>query len=323
MLKINHADIDWLMIRQALSLALLKSKSVNLVGGQTFLNKNPQYKQLFNDMSLATANIGAGELFCDRESIIYRPQRVVPGVFGIASSSLSSAVEILLFLMPGLFYGDFRTIINFEGVTHSVLSYPTAFIKEMLLNTLERLGFYSSLTLKRFGFYGSGGGMFESRIYPQEAKPSRIFAGTSRTLSGARIYFSHMASDLALREKHILTESLGLDHDKIAIIEVMDSDGPGNSIQIYANVDGLDMVFFREAPFFSEKGDIIFDEDLLPPLLKGLTDEVNAAMREGNLPGRLMRELYPYMTLCGSEIRHEGKVRIEDATRGLVEKFLR
>jgi RNA 3'-terminal phosphate cyclase len=323
MLEINYTDIDWLMIRQALSLAFLKGRSVSLGSGQAFLHKNPQYKQLFDDISRAAAKISAGKLFCEGESIIYEPQRAMPGVYAIASSSLSSAVEILLFLMPGLFYGDFRTIINFEGVTHSVLSYPTAFIKELLLKALERLGFYSSLTLKRFGFYGSGGGMFESRIYPQEAKPAPIFAGTSRTLSGATIFISHLNSELALREKHILSGSLGLDQEKISIIEVMESDGPGNSIQIYANIDGVEMVFFREAPFFNEKGDIIFDENILPPLLKELTDEINAAMSDGHLPGHVMRELYPYLMLCGYEMCHEGKIRIEDAARDMVDKFLR
>ncbi len=323
MLEIKNENIDWLMIRQALSLALLKNISVRLSGGQSFLLKNPRYRQVFDDMALAASRIGAGELLCEGESIIYSPQRVVAGKYGIASSSFSSAVELLLFLMPGLFYGDFRTIIDFEGVTHSVLSYPTAFIKESFLKGLERMGFYASLTLKRFGFYGSGGGIFESRVYPHEEKPEQIFTGNSRSLSGATIYFSHLGSELAIQEKRFLCESLGIDQEKVAIIDVMESDGPGNSIQVYADIDGMEIVFFREAPFFNEKEEIIFNENSIPQILKGLAQEINEVMSGGALPDHIFRELCPYVILCGSETDHMAAHPSWKETKDLVGKFLK
>ena len=322
MIEINNADMDWLMIRQALSFALLKNRTVVIPRGRAFLQENPRYRHLFEDMVRSAADIGAGKIAFDGESIIYEPLPIVSGVYSMESASFSSSVELLLFLMPGLFFRDFRSIINLKGVTHSVLSYPTAFIKECLLKALERLGFYSSLTLKRFGFYGSGGGMFESRVYPRESNGARIFSGHTHSLSGATIYISHLNADFAMQEKRFLAESLELDQDKIAIIEVVDSDGPGNSIQVYTNYNSMDIVLFREVQIYNESGVMTFKEDDLVPILSDLSGEFNALIRGGVLPDYIFRELYPYFILSGAECEFNGNTKPAAMTKNLVDKFL-
>ena len=322
MIDINVEHIDWLLIRQALSLALLKNKPVAIHGGPQFLKQHPEYRPLFEDLSRTTAVMGTGRLACENEILAFEPRPLPPGSHSLESPPLSSAVELLLFLMPCLLYGDFRSILNFRGVTHSIISHPTSFIKESLLKAIEELGFYASLTLKRFGFQGSGGGIFESRIYPHEAKRAQIFSGQSCALSGVTIFISHLNTDLAMREKFMLAELLGLDENKIAIIEIIDSDGIGNSIQALVSCGGINVILSRDALVCNERGGITCDESDIPAILTGLSDEVKALTGDRVLPEHIIRELYPYIILSGSEFDYCGHIPSVALTRDLCKTIL-
>lgn len=299
-IELNIPAIDWPLLRQALSLSLLRSRPVAVRGGASFLDGLPGYAPLFDDLSSTLAAMRAGSLIRDGECIIYEPGRILPGTYCVESGPFSSAMEIMLLLMPALFHGDFRTILKLRGVTHSVLSYPTAFIKETLMARLERMGFYAALTLRRFGFHGSGGGSAEARVYPREKPgPSAPDPGASG-VQGAKIFIARLDRELALREKHALAGGLGIAEDSVAIIEVIDADGYGNSIQVFARCGGAAHVFFRDMNFFSADGSIEFSEEDFRRELDGLADEVLKATKEGILPAHVSRELYPYVILSGA-----------------------
>ena len=48
-IELNFATPDWLLIRQALSLALLRNKPVVFTTGGAFLGSAPAYRHLFED----------------------------------------------------------------------------------------------------------------------------------------------------------------------------------------------------------------------------------------------------------------------------------
>ena len=299
MIDISFPDIDWLLIRQALSLALLKNQPITIAGGAEFLEEKKEYRPLFDDIERAVTSWGAGRLAKDDTSITYLPAPLKPGRFRFETGRFSSAVEVLLFMMPALFCGNFRSVLELGGVTHSPFSCPTAFVKETLLPAMERLGFYGSLTLKRFGFYASGGGAMESRIYPMEKGSGALLAECAgASLNGIKIFISHLDTGLAELEKSMLMERLGLDENRTAIIEVMDSDGPGNSVMVYADCGGLQVVLFREMRLFDENGEIILSEDALRDEIAGIESEVNA-LKHGVLPERAVREMCPYFIIAG------------------------
>ena len=323
MVELDFKDIDWLHIRQALSLSLLKNRAVAVRHGAAFLEGSPEYQPLFNDLALAVAAIGAGRLTLEGDDIIYEPLLLPPGRYRLDTGPRSSAVELLLFLMPALHHGDFRSVLRLSGVTHSVLSYPTTFVKQTLLTVLERLGFYGSLTLKRFGFYGSGGGSMESRIYPQEPGHSPAFAGEhNRSVSGVRIFISRLDARLAELEKRLLSVELELDTGRISIIEVQDSDGIGNSVQVFVDCGGLPVVLFREMNLYGEGEGIIMSENDLRAQLAGLALETRELIMGETLPGRLMREIYPYLILTGNDGGLGGQACQGTITGDLCGRFL-
>ncbi|MBN2159931.1 MAG: hypothetical protein JW807_11085 [Spirochaetes bacterium] len=293
-------NTDWPLIRQSLSLALLTGGAAAINGGGSFLESRPEYRPVFDDIAAAAEKLGAGRLNIEGEAILYEPRPFRPGTYAIETGPRSSAVEVLLFLMPALSRCDFRSVLEIGGVTHSVLSCPTAFVKETLMGGIERLGFFGSLTLKRFGFHGSGGGRLESRVYPRE--PGKAAAGPAakgRTIAGAKIFFSRLDAGLAEMEKRLLAEEAGIDPGRISIIEVLESDGAGNSVQVFADRDGLLVVLFREMLLYGKTGDIVLSEEILRYSIDELAREARALITDGSLPDIVMRELYPYYIMAG------------------------
>jgi RNA 3'-terminal phosphate cyclase len=307
MKEINFEDADWLLIRQALSLGLLGNEEVLIRSGAGFLDRNPEYVPLFEDLTRTASHVRAGRIGRRDTSIILEPQNVMPGAYTLESTPSSSAVDILLFLMPALFQNRTRSVLNLAGVTHSALSYPTGFIKNCFLEALEQLGFFASLMLKRFGFQGTGGGSLESRIYPREEPCGKPFQEGTSELAGATIYLSHLDMELALEEKRIIAELTGLRQDGIAIIDVQDSDGYGNSIQVCIDFGGIHLILFREARIFNERGDFTFDREAARTMASDLSREVNALLLGHVIPVHIVRELYPYFILSGTKMSHENE----------------
>jgi len=321
MIEISIPGIDWLVIRQAFSLALMKNQPITIAGAGIFLANNREYLPFFDDIRDASESWGAGRLLIDGPDVAYEPGPVRPGRFKFETGRFSSAVEILLFMMPALFRGSFRSVLELGGVTHSPFSCPTAFVKETLLPAMERLGFFASLTLKRFGFHASGGGAMESRIYPREKGAGAVFsecAGSS--LTGIKIFISHLDTGLAELEKRMLMERLGLGENRTAIIEVMDSDGPGNSIMVFADCGGLQVVLFRELRLFDANGEIVLSEEALHGEIAGIESQANA-LKRGVLPERVIREMCPYIMLSGGGISPAGETPAAAMTGKLCEKF--
>jgi len=157
---------NWRYIRLALSLALLKKENIIIKNGFEFIDKNYDLQPLFDSLKKTVSDTGAGIISNIEKDIIFNPETLSGRVYNFDCDKYSPISEIELFLMPSLFHSNYRSVINYRGVTHSSLSYPTTVIKTTFFDFLERLGYYGSFNLKRFGFYGSGGGIAESKIYP-------------------------------------------------------------------------------------------------------------------------------------------------------------
>lgn len=322
-IELDYTNPDWLLIRQALSLALLGNKPVVIAGGGAFLGSAPAYRPLFEDAARLLAASGAGRLTLEGNAIAYEPGALTPGRFRIDSGPFSSAVELLLLLAPALLHCGFRSVLECSGVTHSPFSCPTAYVKEDLLGRLERLGFCGSLVLRRFGFYGSGGGSMESRLYPRErAAGAAVVAEGGGRVTGARIYISRLSTELAEQEKLMLADRLGLEPGRISIIEVVDAGGPGNSIQVFAESGGVPAVIYCEMRILDEEGGVVFSEEILAGGMARLEAETGALVHDGALPERTARELFPYLVMAGMEPAAGGESPAARQTRDLCARLL-
>ncbi len=298
----------WRHIRIALSLALMKREPVLIRNGFDFIVKNYDLVPLYNDLKRIIFDTGAGMLSDSGDDIIFNPEGLLHGTYNFETDKYSSISEMELFLLPSLLYNEFRSVINYTGVTHSHLSYPTTFLKETLFGLLESTGHYASLNLKRFGFYGSGGGIAESRIYPAEPKScGNLFNFEERSISGVKIFMAKMNMEMAGREKEFIIKNTGIDENRVQIMEIVDADGYGNSIHVYVKCGETNIILSRDMELYNSAGDFVFDESRYYTTLTGLLSDVEKLVKLKSLPVYLIDEVLPYLLLSGSEIPDEFK----------------
>jgi RNA 3'-terminal phosphate cyclase len=293
----------WRHIRQTLSLSLLKREPVVIKNGFEFIGKNYDIVPLYNDLKRVVSDTGAGMLGDSGGDIFFNPEGLSSGTLDFVTDKYSSISEVELFLLPALFYNDFRSVINYSGVTHSHLSYPTTFLKETFFSYLEMTGHYASLNLKRFGFYGSGGGSAESRIYPAEPKRcGNIFSFTDSAIEGVRILMARMNMEMAHREREFIIKNTGVDESRVQIMEIVDADGYGNSIHVYVKCGGVNIILSCDMELYNSAGDFVFEESRYYSTLTGLLKDVERLVKLKTMPEYLMDEVLPYLILSGSDL---------------------
>lgn len=296
-------DINWQLIRQTLALSLMSGEPVLLKGAYDYVAASEEIIPVYKDLKNSIIETGGGILTEIEGDMAYRPESLSPGKFYIAPGKFTPVCEIELFFLPALFACNFRSVIHYEGVTHSHLSYSTTFLKETLFGLLEKTGHYASMNLKRFGFYGSGGGIAESRVYPAEPRAAEtIFKLNNKQIEGVRILVSGMNMEIAAREKEFIKRNLGIDENRITTLEIADSSGFGNSIQIYVACDDINFILSRDMELYNCNGDFIFDESLYYNSLSDLIDKCGIFMKNDTVPLTIKHEVLPYLYMTKSFI---------------------
>lgn len=301
MIGLSLPEIDRVAVRHAISLSLATGKSFRLAGGFRFARENPAFAGLLADWENALGTMSAGSFLADDDDLLFRPAALRHGAYALETGAFSSALELVLLLLPPLTRLKYRTALSVRGVTHSDLSYTTDFVNLTLFDLLERMGFYLHLSLKRFGFYGSGGGLVEARAYPGETGaglPEVEFREVS--LRGARVYIAKMPTDVALNQREMLAGLTGLPESAIGIVEVLDADGPGNFIQAYAECDGVVRVLQAVSPVYGADGEYVFNEGRAGETVRSIASLCERLRGDRALPSDATREILPYAVLSGS-----------------------
>lgn len=308
MKEIEFKNLSWQRIRLALSIALMKGEPVVLRYANSFAEKNFDYHPFYETIKRFMFETGCGILADSGDDLQFMPEGLRYGEYLIDTGKYTPLSEIELFLMPSLFKQEFRSVIHYSGVTHSHLSYPTVFLKESLFSLLEKMGFYASMNLRRFGFYGSGGGSAESRIYPAEIKPCEdILSCGERRIEGARVFMAGMNMDMAKKEKEFLMRSLKLEDNKVQIMEIVDADGMGNSIQVYVECGGMHIIISRDMAIYNSAGDIVFDEAKYYSSISALVSETERFVKTDYIPAEIISELVPYIIMSGTAVPEKVK----------------
>lgn len=302
MIAVSLPHPDWVLIRQALSLSLASGRECRIKGGLAFINRNQPFSAFLSDFEELFQKCQFGRFATEGDDVLFYPKPVRFGNFTIQINPYSSAIELLLLLMPTLFRQEFRSRLHLSGVTHSPLSFGTSWMKESFLASLERLGLYASCTLRRFGFYASGGGFIEAKVYPAEAKnaPETCTASDEAKLTGARIYIAHLDSSIAIREKDFLREALGLEEGNAGILEIRDCDGAWNHAEIYYLAKGLPAVLSEAVPVYDFYGKFIFSENAIIPAMGKLAAKTRTLLEKASLPEALEREIALYRVMTGN-----------------------
>ncbi len=309
MILVSLQNPDWVLIRQAISLSLAHQMDCRIAGALEFLNCNPHITAFLSDIEEFCVRYDFGNFSTEGNDVLFYPKFPRFGNFTISINPYSSAIELMLLLMPALFKQIFRSRLYLSGVTHSPFTFGTSWMKESFLAALEQMGMYASCTLRRFGFYASGGGLIEAKVYPAEAKRLSEFniPGDSARFTGARIYIAHLDSSIAVQEKNFLCEDLGLDEAQTGILEIRDCDGAWNHAEIYCLVDGLPVVFSETVPVYDFSGAFIFSENSIQPAMEKLVNNTRVALQNAWLPEELEKEIAIYHAMIGNTAEYRSK----------------
>ena len=306
MKEITLSEASWREMRLALSLALMKGEQVVVRGGVNVLAADFSLPPVYDDIKRFVFQAGCGTTTESGEDIVFSPELLPGGRYSIETGNYSPISELELFLLPSLFNRDSRSVIEYRGVTHSHVSFPTVFLKETLFGLLEMCGFYAGMNMKRFGYYGSGGGIAESRIYPAEKKIcDRLLSPRPVTVEGVRIFVAKMEMSLAEREKEFVLKNIDVPPGKVQIMEIRDADGYGNSIQVYMKYGNVNVILSRDMEIYNSSGDLVFDEARYYASLGSLKDEASAFASTGRLPDYMAAEVLPYMMMAGTPVPSE------------------
>ncbi len=303
MKEFEFKDMEWPLIRAALAISLMKNEPLLLKGAYECICSDEAIFPVYSDLKRIVIDAGSGILTEIEGDIAFRPEHPGHGTFHISSGEFTPVSEIELFFLPYLFKEDFRSVIHFQGVTHSHVSYSTSFLKETFFAFLEKTGHYASMNLKRFGFYGSGGGVAESRIYPSEPHPADdIFQFKKKRIEGVKILAAGMNMEIAAREQEFIKRNIAVDEKRIGILEIADSKGFGNSIQVHFSCDDINFILSRDMEFYNSSGDFIFDESSYYKSLADLADKCGLFLKSDTIPMRIQSEMLPYLYMTGSPI---------------------
>ncbi len=306
MISIDVEIPDWIFFRQALSLSLLTEKPVRLNHGCAFISGNREFEPVLADIENLVHSSGLGSMKRDGISISYYPARPAGWSYDIASGMFSAISEIILFLAPALFKREFRTVLNICGVTHSSLSYPISFINDSLFPMLEKAGLYGGIRLKRYGFYGSGQGLVEARIYPEEdGEKGPSLCRERIAAKRGSIVFSGLNMRHPEDMKALISSELHLDSNNVSIIEVLDSAGMGISASLF--LDAEDSSGSGPQPcivpvcfnIYNSAGDLVFDAEHNLEILTARLHEAAESIEKNILPGDFFRESSFFLRLAG------------------------
>jgi len=286
---------SWQQLRITLAQSLKDNLDVNFFGAEDFFSDNPHWLPLFNDISNVLDRENFGQLQLKGDTISFSPKRITKFSLEIESQKYSSIVEILLLLMPYLFTREFRTKINFVGVTHNFHSYSTAFMKNAFFAILEKMGFFASLNLQSFAFYGNAKGHAEARIYPQEKKDfsmEKFFV--QGKFMGVKIFISQLNTDIAKRQKEYICKNFSFDENKVSIFEISGKHGYGNVVEFYVQKNDVNFIFSTKLEIIDTIGNIFFDEKSVYSEIDKTFLEADDFLNKREMPAFLLSELILY-----------------------------
>lgn len=189
--------------------------------------------------AVAAATVEGGALGSDR--VVFRPGRLSGGAHRFAVGSAGSAGLVLQTVLLPLLAADGPSEVVFEGGTHNPASPPADFLLHAFVPLLQRMGADVDLILERTGFFPAGGGRYRLTARPGPLTPlSLLERGDVRWSLVGRV--ANLPRHIAHREVVEASRRLGLD-PTAQQVEVLEGDGPGNSVHAYAHTEGLTEVF--------------------------------------------------------------------------------
>lgn len=163
------------IVRLAVSLSAITNTPIKI----TNIRKNrdsPGLKEQHLQAIRAVKELCNAELKGDKlgsTEIEFTPKEIKANKINVKIGTAGSVGLLLQCLLPVAFYNSKKTEINIEGGgTFGTHSPNSIYLKEILLPTIEKMGFKADLEIKREGFFPKGGSTVNVSVTPiKKVKP--------------------------------------------------------------------------------------------------------------------------------------------------------
>jgi len=227
------------------------------------------------------------------ESIIFIPQKILPGEYRFEVGTAGSVALLLQTLLPLLCLSQESFRLTLVGGTHVPWSPPFHYLSEVLFPTLSSMGGFIEASIERWGWYPKGGGVIQLEIKPSsELKPiSLLNRGTLKRIHGLSAtsqlpkHVSERQRDEALKR---IENEMKMDAE-ISVLYDVPSNGPGSFLFLVAESEGAVAGFSS----LGKRGKRA--EEVAREVVDSLKDYLES---DGCIDPHLADQLIPFMALA-------------------------
>ncbi|MEM6671760.1 MAG: RNA 3'-terminal phosphate cyclase [Planctomycetota bacterium] len=221
------------ILRTSLSLSVATGTPVrisNVRGGR----KNPgllrqhlaavRAVRAISDGHVEGAELGSSE-------VVLHPGDVRAGTYRFGIGSAGSTTLVLQTVLPALAVADGPSVLTLEGGTHNPFAPTFDFLAHSLAPLLARTGVSLDLDLVRPGFHPAGGGELHVVVTPAgTARPLELLDRGAEGRHVCSIGTAHLDASVAEREWSAFARRLAWKRERLEVVDMSSSVGPGNVI---------------------------------------------------------------------------------------------
>ncbi len=230
------------ILRTALGLSLVKQKPFEILNIRAGRKKPGLLRQHLTAVK-AAKEISKAEVSGDclgSTQLLFKPNKVISGEYNFAIGTAGSATLVLQTILPGLILADSPSSIIIEGGTHNPYAPPFNFIKKSFLPILKKMDVNVAVELIKYGFYPAGGGKLKISIHPSSSlTPIDIMERGCLKSIEAKAYIANLDESIAKRELKTMQSKLPDIGENTEIINVENSNGPGNIVTIELQYESI------------------------------------------------------------------------------------
>jgi RNA 3'-terminal phosphate cyclase (ATP) len=224
------------ILRTSLALSCITGKSLHLENIRA-ARRNPGLAKQHLASVNAAARICSAKCHSDvigSRTLDFQPGHIQAGDFHFDISSAGSATLVIQTILPVLFLADKPSTVTVTGGTHNPWAPPYDFLCENFLPAIAAAGFHGNCKLIKHGFFPAGGGKITFNVEPWQKNQNQIInlcEPIKNPQIYARIYIAKLPLHISQRQEKLLLQSK-LNFQNIEHIEVTESAGPGNCVEI-------------------------------------------------------------------------------------------
>ena len=240
------------ILRTALALSLVTGKPFSINNIRAGRKKSGLMRQHLTAVN-AAVEIGDAAIEGNRigsQAFTFEPATIKPGSYRFAIGSAGSCTLVFQTILPALLIAGEPSEIILEGGTHNPFAPPFDFLEKAFLPVINRMGPAVRAVLEKPGIFPAGGGRFKVSVDPADLNRVDLIERGKVIDRRARAAVAKLPVSIANRELKVIRDELEWAREQLAVVDVEDSQGPGNILSVEIVSENVTEVFTG----FGQKG---------------------------------------------------------------------